>query len=194
MNFRTLRSATGACRSVVNVHAWTRPLLVLDLDQGVSNEPRMPSVHFWTTLDVMTFGEWLGIVMEEASFPTNTALAEASGVNAGSISRWRNGIEPPSVPALRKLSPALGVPMRELLVRAEIVTWEEQEYDAPLPDVDASDDIEAKFEAKFGNLEMSDEARKVIFQEFQRMHALTRTGRRTPRRVRIDAKGPRKTA
>lgn len=115
----------------------------------------------------MTFGEYLLSAMRAAGFPSNASLARASGITESSISKWRNDLETPKHPMLRQLAPILGVPMRELVVAAGYMTWEEAGLDAaPKPpepvDVDAL----------LAKSELSEADRKTVADELQRLRAL----------------------
>lgn len=137
----------------------------------------------------MTFGEYLGAAMQAAGFPSNAAFARAAGVTTGSVSKWRNDIEQPSVEMLRRIAPVLEVAVRELLVRAEILTWQEAGYPEPLPDVQ-----EQTFESKIADLEMSEEAREIVLREFERIQRLREVSQRPARRGQDGAEDARRSA
>lgn len=82
----------------------------------------------------MTFGEYLRQAMTTAGFPTAAALARASGASESAISKWRNDVEPPRIPALRQIAPALNIPLLELMAAAKLITPEEAGLDGePTP-------------------------------------------------------------
>jgi transcriptional regulator with XRE-family HTH domain len=65
---------------------------------------------------------------------TQAELARRSGLAESMVSRWLRGLNQPDVPNLRRVRPALGVPMLELIVAAGYLTLEEAELrDSPEP-------------------------------------------------------------
>jgi len=61
------------------------------------------------------------------------ALSRMSSVADNVLRRWLQEEGDPSLENLRKVAPALGVPLRELVVRAEIMTAEEIGLDGKPP-------------------------------------------------------------
>lgn len=57
-------------------------------------------------------------------------LARATGIKPSVYSKWFNGSEQPSVRSLQRLAPAIGAPLRELLVLAGRVEAEDLGLDA----------------------------------------------------------------
>lgn len=137
----------------------------------------------------MNFGEYLGTAMDAAGFPSNASFARAAGVTTGSVSKWRNNAEAPSIEMLRRIAPALDVDLLELVVRAEILTWQEAHLPGPLEAPKPR-----TFEARIADLDMSDEAREVVMAEFERIQRLREAGKRTPRRGSDDADSNRRSA
>lgn len=124
----------------------------------------------------MTFGEYLHAAMRAAGFPSNASLARASGLSEGSISRWRNNIEPPRIPALRQLAPVLNIPLLELMAAAKLITPEEAGLDAePTPpeplDIDKLID----------KTDLSPEEKEAVAAELRRLRALHTTARASKR-------------
>lgn len=137
----------------------------------------------------MTFGEYLGAAVEAAGFASNASFARAAGVTTGSVSKWRNDNETPSVEMLRRMAPVLEVDLLELVVRAEILSWQEAHLPAPL-----EQPKKQTFESKIADLDMSAEAREVVLREFERMERLREAGKRTARHGSGDADDTRRSA
>lgn len=95
--------------------------------------------------DAQDFGAYLRHAMDSAKL-TAADLGRAAGVANSVVSRWFRG-SVPSIENLRLLSPALGVPMRELVVAAGHLLPEEvglaEMPQAPGPPPDIEDEIRA---------------------------------------------------
>lgn len=63
--------------------------------------------------------------MKSAGFDNATALARAAGMNPTNLLRWIDGASTPSVDALRKIAPLVGVRLGDLMIRAGMATREE---------------------------------------------------------------------
>ncbi len=125
----------------------------------------------------MTFGEYLLSAMKAAGFRSNASLARASGITESSISKWRNDLETPKHPMLRQLAPILGVPMRELVVAAGYMTWEEAGLEAEPKPPEPLD-----VNALLAKRNLSDEDRKILADELQRLRALNQPIERSNKR------------
>lgn len=69
-----------------------------------------------------SFAAYLRAAMEAARIPTGAQLAEAAGIAPSLVNRWLNGKTSPSIDNLRAIAKPLGVPARELFVRAGLLT------------------------------------------------------------------------
>lgn len=125
------------------------------------------SAEFGTTLVAMTFDEYMEAAMRVAGFSSNAALSRASGVATSSMSRWRNGVEQPSVEGLRRLANVLDVPIRHLIVAAGMMTWQEAGLPGPLT-LPVPADIDALI-AKVAESPMSDEAKQDVIAGLRRL-------------------------
>src|SRR5690348_14348892 len=65
---------------------------------------------------------YLRDAMSAAKIPNAAELSRLTGVNESQISRWLRGVGQPDVSNLRRLSPALNIPILELLVAAGHIT------------------------------------------------------------------------
>lgn len=79
----------------------------------------------------MTFSEYLAATMEARGFLTIAELSRETGIRDGVLSKW---LDPkvkgtPRTYMLRKLVPALRVPLIELVVAAKIMTKDEARLD-----------------------------------------------------------------
>lgn len=70
------------------------------------------------------FGAYFSGLMDGRGL-SNVQLAKLSGVENGSISRWRRNVDDPSPAGLRKVAPHLGVRYGDLLIAADLATPEE---------------------------------------------------------------------
>ncbi len=68
---------------------------------------------------------YLRAAMDAAGYTTASELARVSGVSEPVASRWLRGITQPDVANLRKVAPALRIPILQLLVAAGHLTVEE---------------------------------------------------------------------
>lgn len=75
-------------------------------------------------LATSSFGDYLRQLMRVAGYENVAALAKESGVSHANIGRWIDGATP-SVDALRRVAPFLGVRLGDLMIRAGIATREE---------------------------------------------------------------------
>ena len=66
---------------------------------------------------------WVQRHLDERGW-TGSDLARHAGINRSIIGRWREGAQP-EVPTARALAAALGHPLLEVLVAAELITPEE---------------------------------------------------------------------
>lgn len=73
---------------------------------------------------VEDFGAYFSTLMEARGL-TNMELSRLSGVENGSLSRWRRNLDTPSPISLRRVAPHLGVRYGDLLVAADLATPEE---------------------------------------------------------------------
>lgn len=69
--------------------------------------------------------DYLRDAMAAARIPNAAELSRLTGVNESQISRWLRGVGQPDVSNLRRLSPALRIPMLDLLVAAGHLTASE---------------------------------------------------------------------
>ncbi len=72
-----------------------------------------------------TFGEYFDRLVSAAGYGNVTALARASGVSHANLGKWINNTATPSVDALRRVAPLLGVRLGDLMIRAGLATREE---------------------------------------------------------------------
>jgi transcriptional regulator with XRE-family HTH domain len=72
-----------------------------------------------------TFGEYLRQLMRAAGYEKAADLVKVAGISHGNLSRWLEGSSVPSIEALRRISPHLGVGLVPLMIRAGLVTKEE---------------------------------------------------------------------
>lgn len=72
-----------------------------------------------------TFGDFLQELMRAAGYERTNALARDTGVSHANIGRWIDGSATPSVDALRRIAPYLGVRLGDLMIRAGLATREE---------------------------------------------------------------------
>jgi transcriptional regulator with XRE-family HTH domain len=80
------------------------------------------------------FAAYLKASMKAARIGSGAQLAEAAGIAQSLVSRWLNGKTLPSIEALRAIAEPLGVPMRDLVVRAGYMTPDEVGLeDEPVP-------------------------------------------------------------
>lgn len=117
----------------------------------------------------MTFDEYMAAAMRVAGYPSNASLSRASGVATSSMSKWRNGIEQPSVDGLRRLAGVLRVPLLHLIVAAGMMTWEEAGLPEPLT-LPVPPDIEALIN-KIAASPMSVDAKEEVIAELRRLAA-----------------------
>lgn len=117
----------------------------------------------------MTFGGYLAACMQAAGYPTPASLSRATGISEGVLSRWLNdkGTAQPQVDTLRRLEPVLHVPLIELMVAAEIVTWQEARLDGP-PQPPKPVDTEA-IDSMIDNSAMTDDAKAQLRAELERL-------------------------
>lgn len=117
----------------------------------------------------MTFDEYMEAAMQVAGYRSNAALSRASGVATSSMSRWRNGVEQPSVEGLRRLAAALRVPILHLMVAADMMTWQEAELPGPLT-LPVPPDIEVLI-GKIADSPMSDDAKQDVIAGLRQLAA-----------------------
>lgn len=80
------------------------------------------------------FAAYLKAAMKAARIPNGAQLAAEAGIAPSLVNRWLNGRTLPSIEALRAIAPPLGVPKRDLFVRAGILTPDEVGLeDKPMP-------------------------------------------------------------
>lgn len=85
------------------------------------------------------FGLFLRQTMEAMGYSTVRSLSRASGIGEAVLGRWLANESWPTIEALRELSPAIKVPLLELLVAAGRLTLAEARLEAmpeppePLP-------------------------------------------------------------
>lgn len=93
--------------------------------------------------DTHDFPAFLRHAMDVAGYASAMDLSRASGVDNNAISRWLRG-GAPSVDLLRGVAPYIHVPLRDLVVRAQIMSAEEvgMERD-PAPPLTTEDKIRA---------------------------------------------------
>lgn len=72
-----------------------------------------------------SFAAYLQAAMNAARISNGARLAEMSGIGQSLVSRWLNGKSIPSIENLRAIAEPLGVPMRDLVIRAGHMTSEE---------------------------------------------------------------------
>lgn len=71
------------------------------------------------------FGDYFRDLMRAAGYERAHALARDTGVSHANIGRWLDGTASPSVDALRRIAPHVGVRLGDLMVHAGLATREE---------------------------------------------------------------------
>lgn len=89
--------------------------------QGVPKQPTWPADDF---------NRYLEELMRAQGITDRAELARLSGVSNSQFSTWKKGTYRPSKSKLEEIAPYLGVPVRNLLLKAGIVTPEELGLDA----------------------------------------------------------------
>jgi transcriptional regulator with XRE-family HTH domain len=97
-----------------------------------------------------TFGTYFGELMRAAGYERVTALARATGVSHANLGRWLDDSATPSVDALRRVAPLLGVRLGDLMIRAGLATREELgTVGAPPPPGPALKPVERSIRSRF---------------------------------------------
>lgn len=82
------------------------------------------------TGDPHRFSRWLREILHWRRM-TQTALAKATGVNQGMVSRWVNGSSVPSPQSIQAIAKALDVPVAEALLQAGHIDHHQDTEGAP---------------------------------------------------------------
>ncbi len=80
-----------------------------------------------------TFGEYFESLLEASEFANRVELAEASGVDPGTLGRWIRGEKLPTLDKLIAVAPHLKVRAGDLAVRAGLASMEDLGMVGPPP-------------------------------------------------------------
>jgi transcriptional regulator with XRE-family HTH domain len=83
------------------------------------------------------FIRWLDQAKALADIPNDITLARKAGVNQATIAKWRTSAHSPALASLIQVARVLRVPVREIIVKAGILTPEQLGPGAPADDADA---------------------------------------------------------
>jgi transcriptional regulator with XRE-family HTH domain len=122
----------------------------------------------------------------DRGFKTLAELAQAADVNESALSRWLTGANGPSVEALRRIAPALGVRLGDLMIAAGMATPAElgMKGAPPPPQAPLPPELQ-RVVAKLKRPDVSEHHKRALLNGIARVEEIWEESREVPREPRM---------